>query len=254
MKDYESQLSPSPLIRPPLHLPSTGAPGACSGPSPPERGAFPARPSSSAVLARRRRVDCGSARRAGRERASDTTGGERAADLERLGGLAGLAFASEADLVGAALPKRRAGLVRAAFELARARIGGRPRVGVRLVMRAPMSGCTCGRASQACRSRSSGPIALDVRHRVLFDELCALGSLTGVEVHPRDIFRRLIKAGAAAVIFCHNHPSGDPTPSRQDIELTSALREVGELCGIAVLDHVVVAPTGYVSLADRNWR
>ena len=65
------------------------------------------------------------------------------------------------------------------------------------------------------------------------------------------MFRALIKAGAAAVIFCHNHPSGDPTPSRQDIELTDRLREVGELCGIPVLDHVVVGAGGYVSLAER---
>ena len=97
-------------------------------------------------------------------------------------------------------------------------------------------------------------IAVDIRHRVLFDERCGIGSLSGVEVHPRDIFRRLIKAGAGAVIFCHNHPSGDPTPSRQDIELTGKLREVGDLCGIAVLDHVVVATSGYISFAERNWR
>jgi DNA repair protein RadC len=51
-------------------------------------------------------------------------------------------------------------------------------------------------------------IALDVRHRVVFDAMLARGSLTGVEVHPRDVFRPLIKAGASAVLFCHNHPSG----------------------------------------------
>ncbi|MEP6654902.1 MAG: JAB domain-containing protein [Myxococcales bacterium] len=52
----------------------------------------------------------------------------------------------------------------------------------------------------------------------------------------------------------HNHPSGDPTPSRQDIDLTVRLREVGEMCGIPVLDHVVVGAGGYVSLAERGWR
>ena len=97
-------------------------------------------------------------------------------------------------------------------------------------------------------------IALDVRHRVVLDTMIARGSLTGVEVHPRDVFRALIKVGAAAVIFCHNHPSGDPSPSRQDIDLTARLREVGEMCGIAVLDHVVVAASGYVSLSERGWR
>src|SRR4029450_7894801 len=87
-------------------------------------------------------------------------------------------------------------------------------------------------------------LALDVRHRLQFELCVARGSLTGVEVHPREVFRPLIRSSAAAVIFCHNHPSGDPTPSRQDIELTSRLREVGELCGIAVLDHVVWAAGG----------
>jgi DNA repair protein RadC len=97
-------------------------------------------------------------------------------------------------------------------------------------------------------------IALDVRHRVMFDTLLARGSLSGVEIHPRDVFRRLIKTGAAAVIFCHNHPSGDPAPSRPDIELTGRLREVGDLCGIAVLDHVVVGFDGYSSLSEPGWR
>ena len=97
-------------------------------------------------------------------------------------------------------------------------------------------------------------IAVDVRHRVIADEMCARGTLTSVDVHPRDVFRRLISIGAGAVIFCHNHPSGDPTPSRADIELTDRLREVGDLCGISVLDHVVVATAGYVSLSERGWR
>jgi DNA repair protein RadC len=88
---------------------------------------------------------------------------------------------------------------------------------------------------------------------VLVDQFAARGSLTGVEVHPRDVFRVLIKAGAAAVIFCHNHPSGDPSPSMQDIELTTRLREVGDMCGITVLDHVVVGASGYASLAERGW-
>lgn len=95
---------------------------------------------------------------------------------------------------------------------------------------------------------------MDVRHRILVRRVVAIGSLTGVEVHPREVFRGAIANGAAAVILAHNHPSGDPTPSRQDIELTARLREVGELCGIAVLDHVIVAGQGFVSLAERGWK
>lgn len=94
---------------------------------------------------------------------------------------------------------------------------------------------------------------MNVRHKVIERWICAIGSMTGVEVHPRDVFRKAIMVGAAAVIFAHNHPSQDPTPSRQDLELTARMRQVGELCGIAVLDHVVVATDGFVSLASRGW-
>ena len=181
------------------------------------------------------------------------TATERAVEvLEALGHLEGLAFASEADLVAASLPRKRAKLIRAAFELARQSIGARPRIGKRL-----------GSASDVCvhmRARLSGSpveefwaIGLDVRHRVVMDTMLARGSLTGVEVHPRDVFRALIKAGAAAVIFCHNHPSGNPSPSQQDIDLTARLRNVGDTCGIAVLDHVVVGASGFVSLRERGW-
>jgi DNA repair protein RadC len=78
--------------------------------------------------------------------------------------------------------------------------------------------------------------------------------MTGVEIHPRDVFRPLIQMGAVAVIFVHNHPSGDPTPSRADIDITSRLREVGDLVGIPVLDHVIIGEQGFSSLCERNWR
>ena len=254
MNDFEFQLRrPADLEPAPSPSQEPEPPGPVPAPAPRRRGAFPPRPSSSAVAGSE----------SGRVTADPLTVmvanvigkdlAESAAVLERLGGLAGLAHASEAELSTAGIPKRRAGLVRSAFELARMSIGRRPRVGERL--------SCAGDVWLHMRARLGGLpveefwlVALNVRHQVLADELCARGSLTGVEVHPRDVFRRLISLGAAAVIFCHNHPSGDPTPSRSDIELTERLREVGELCGIAVLDHVVVATTGHVSLADRGWR
>jgi DNA repair protein RadC len=179
---------------------------------------------------------------------------DRAASLlASLGGLLGLSRASEAELVATGVPRARGRSVRAAFELARMSIGECPRVGARIRYASDVW--------QHMRARIGGlaveefwAIALDVRNRVIADTAIARGSLAGVEVHPRDVFRMLIKIGAAAVLFCHNHPSGDPTPSRQDIELTARLREVGELCGIAVLDHVVVATDGFVSISQRNWR
>jgi DNA repair protein RadC len=99
-------------------------------------------------------------------------------------------------------------------------------------------------------------VALDlsVRHNLLARRLVHIGTLTGVEIHPREVFRGAIVNCAAAIIVAHNHPSGDPSPSCQDIEMTRRLREVAEICGIPLLDHVVFAEGGYVSLAERDWR
>lgn len=95
---------------------------------------------------------------------------------------------------------------------------------------------------------------LNVRHQVIRRRTLAIGSLTGVEIHPREVFKPAILSSAAAIIIAHNHPSGDPSPSRADIELTTRLREVGDLVGIPVLDHLVICREGYVSLAERGWR
>jgi DNA repair protein RadC len=96
-------------------------------------------------------------------------------------------------------------------------------------------------------------LALDARSVVLEEIEVARGWLTGVEVHPREVFRPLIRAGAAAAVIAHNHPSGDPQPSAQDILLTARLREVAELVGIPLLDHVIIAGRGYVSMAETQW-
>ncbi|HZL16464.1 MAG TPA: JAB domain-containing protein [Polyangia bacterium] len=97
-------------------------------------------------------------------------------------------------------------------------------------------------------------LELNVRHRLIDKRVVAIGTLTGLEAHPREIFKHAIINSAAAIIIAHNHPSGDCTPSTADLELTGRLREVGSLVGIPLLDHLVVATAGYVSLAERNWR
>jgi DNA repair protein RadC len=174
--------------------------------------------------------------------------------LVACGGLAGLALAAELDLrAHAGVGPVRAAVVRAALELGRRATAARPLRGQRLAGASEV--WTYFRARLApLRVEEFWAVALDVRHRVEGEFCLARGSLTGVDVHPRDVFRPLIRCAAAAVIFCHNHPSGDPMPSRQDLELTTRLREVGELVGIPVLDHVVVGWDGYCSLAERNWR
>jgi DNA repair protein RadC len=95
-------------------------------------------------------------------------------------------------------------------------------------------------------------LLLDGRHRVLRVEVVSQGTLTASLVHPREVFRPALRESAAALILVHNHPSGDPTPSREDREVTVRLAQAGEILGVRVLDHVVVAEHGYVSLREEG--
>ena len=96
-------------------------------------------------------------------------------------------------------------------------------------------------------------ILLDNKHRKIKDVMVSKGSLTASIVHPRDVFVPVIKNSAAALVFCHNHPSGDPTPSKEDLEITRRLREVGDVIGVRVLDHVIIGKGRYVSMVDDGY-
>jgi len=93
---------------------------------------------------------------------------------------------------------------------------------------------------------------LDSKNRVICVDLCSTGSLSASIVHPREIFKSALLSSAAAMLFIHNHPGQDPTPSREDMEITTRLREVGELLGIRILDHIIIAEDSYVSFVDRG--
>ena len=80
----------------------------------------------------------------------------------------------------------------------------------------------------------------------------SVGSLSASIVHPREVFKFAILANAASIVLAHNHPSGDTTPSSEDVELPRRLRDAGELLGIAVLDHVVVTEWTYLSFRKRG--
>jgi len=95
-------------------------------------------------------------------------------------------------------------------------------------------------------------VLLDGRHRVLRSESVSRGTLTASLVHPREVFRPAIREAAAAVVLVHNHPSGDPTPSGEDREITVRLARAGEILGIRVVDHVVVAERGYQSFREAG--
>lgn len=93
-------------------------------------------------------------------------------------------------------------------------------------------------------------IGVDVRNGMLDIVEVARGSVAGVEVHPREVFRPLIRMAAAGGVLVHNHPSGDATPSAEDVALTQRLREVGSLLGIPIIDHVVIGDRQYRSIAE----
>ncbi len=95
-------------------------------------------------------------------------------------------------------------------------------------------------------------LLLDGKNRVIREVQVSEGSLTASIVHPREVFAPVVRESAAAVLFVHNHPSGDPTPSREDLEITARLREAGELMGVRVLDHIIIGSGDYVSFADRG--
>jgi len=96
-------------------------------------------------------------------------------------------------------------------------------------------------------------LLLDGRHRVIREVEVSQGTLTASLVHPREVFRPALRDGAAALIAVHNHPSGDPAPSPEDREVTVRLARAGDLLGVRLLDHVVVAERGYRSLRDEGW-
>ena len=91
-------------------------------------------------------------------------------------------------------------------------------------------------------------VFLNIRSHVIKTEEISVGSLDASIVHPRELFKKAMKATAASVVLVHNHPSGDPEPSNEDIQLTKRLVEVGELMGIAVLDHVIVGEDTFISM------
>lgn len=93
-------------------------------------------------------------------------------------------------------------------------------------------------------------LLLDSKNRLVLDVRISEGSLGASLVHPREAFRPAIREAAAAVIFLHNHPNGDPSPSAEDREVTRRLQRAGELLGIPVLDHVIVGRDSYYSFAD----
>lgn len=95
-------------------------------------------------------------------------------------------------------------------------------------------------------------ILRDVKCRLIHYEVISIGTLSEVLVHPREVFQTAIRHGAYSIIICHNHPSGDPTPSEGDIKLTNTLLQCSKIVGIALTEHIIVGRNRYVLMLDNK--
>ncbi len=173
--------------------------------------------------------------------------------LRKFGGLSDLASAKVREVAAViGVGPVRAAALGAAFGLARRLMEVRYRPGV-----AVRSGGDVARvvleSVRGSGRESFFALLLDGRHRILGLRVVSTGSLESAPVHPREVFGPAIREGAAAMVVAHNHPSGDPTPSVEDRMVTERLKQVGELVGIEVLDHVVVGQDRFYSFADEAY-
>jgi DNA repair protein RadC len=93
---------------------------------------------------------------------------------------------------------------------------------------------------------------LDGKNRIICIDLVSIGSLNQSIVHPREVFKTAFLSNAAAIILVHQHPTGDPSPSSEDIAITRRLKEAGEICGVKVLDHVIIGDEEYLSFVESG--
>jgi len=163
------------------------------------------------------------------------------------GGLAGIDEASATELIAVkGIGKAKAAQVKACLELGRRREGHSWHTGQPLGSPEEVFRHFRARCSNAKRE-TFYVVLLTNRNRKIRDVKISEGSLTASVVHPREVFHPVIRESAAGVVLVHNHPSGDPTPSREDVEITRRLKSVGEILGVRVMDHVVVGHDRFFS-------
>ncbi len=169
--------------------------------------------------------------------------------LSQFGNLRGIAGASIEELSqvrGIGLAK--AAQIKAAFELAN-RLEGYPESDKKLPVKTPDEVVSLVRGKLRGKKKEHFLVLLlDTRGQLIKFSEVSVGSLDTSIVHPREVFKEAISASAASVIFVHNHPSGDPQPSEDDIKLTERLAQAGEIVGIDVLDHIIICDKKYLSL------
>ncbi len=147
----------------------------------------------------------------------------------------------------------RAAAISAAFELGRRGAWSPPKRGERILE--PSRVYELMRHVAHAEREEFHTVLLDVRGRLIKTAKISEGSLTQCPVSPRDALRPAVREGAHGVVFVHNHPSGDPAPSPEDVDLTERLRAAADLVGVLARDHVIVAASGYFSFVEAGrWR
>ena len=172
--------------------------------------------------------------------------------LDAHGGLHGLVRSTADDLaqVGGVGVAKAAQLM-AALELGRRTLAHAPRARVQL--RTPRDAAAFLLPTFGSRpTEQFGVVLLDSRHRVVRTSIVAVGSLNSTSVQPREVYREAMLGAAAAIVVFHNHPSGDPTPSADDVELTRRLVAAGIVIGIDLVDHIVLGDVRYCSLKEMG--
>lgn len=172
--------------------------------------------------------------------------------LTRHGGLSGLRLVGAGELAATGgIGPTKAARVLAAIEIGRRLSGSALRPGMRI--RSSVDVYRAFAAQVADESQECfWVLAIDCRQRIKARTLISRGGLTACPVAPADVFRPLIREAARAAILVHNHPSGEPDPSPEDEQITQTLVEAGELLGIRVLDHIIVARGAYFSFLDAG--
>ena len=172
--------------------------------------------------------------------------------LAAVGGVSGLGrHAAERLTRAPGVGPTRAARLLAAVELGRRALAGPPRTRPRLASPSAVAGYLLPDHAGHPEERF-GVLLLDTKHRAIRAVPLSRGTLDASLVHPREVFRAAADHAAAAVVLFHNHPSGDPAPSVDDVHLTRRLVEAGELMGIAVLDHVVLGDACWHSLREST--
>ena len=171
--------------------------------------------------------------------------------LERAGGLHALARRAPDELCVPGVGAARAAQIVAAVELGR-------RTLIRTALERPQyhtpQQLACYLLPQygAASVEQFGIVMLDTKHRLIRVKVVAVGSLDSAVVYPREVFREATTASAAAIVLFHNHPSGDPRPSKDDLLLTYRMLRAGDIMGIDVIDHLILADQRYYSLAEAG--